>query len=245
MKIRFVLFALLFAVFSFSSESPAQIVKITPKKTVYKRKPAEGFEHKKTFTVTSPKVSGLTPALNKKIETILSHERAFEFTVKDEINEVFWLEDANFLVDYNNNNILSVALTIEGSGAYPSQSTKYIVVNTKTGTHLKAANLFTKLPALASLVGKSLQTRIKQSIASTKKESAEDAATMLELLGSAKFNAEHLESFSVSDKGVSFYYDYGLPHAVQALAPENRFFFTYAQLKPFINAKGLLKQFVR
>jgi hypothetical protein len=243
MKIKTVLLTVLIVAFSYVNY--AQTVKITPKKTVYKRTPQEGFEYKNTFTIIYPKISGLSAALNKKIENAVSYERVFDFTVKEEINEIFWLYEASYEVDYNKNGILSIALTIDGSGAYPSLSTKHIVVNLKNGNPLKAADVFIKLPELARFADKSLQKRIKQAISERQKDSAEDAETMKEMLAGKKFDAESLEFFSVNDKGVTFYYDYGFPHVVQALEPENQFFFAYKQLKPFIKSNGLLAAFVR
>jgi hypothetical protein len=243
MKIKFLSCA--FLITAFACFSYAQTVKITPKKTVYTRKPDKGFEHKKNFTIIYPKVSGLSSALNKKIEKAVSFERVFDFTVQEEINEVFWLHEAVYKVDYSKNGILSIALTIDGSGAYPSQNTKHIVVNLKNGNRVKAVDAFIKLPELARFADKSLQSRIKQATAESRKESAEDAETLREMLKESKFGVENLEFFSVNDKGVTFYFDYGFPHVILALEPDNQFFFSYRQLKSFIKPSGLLNQFVR
>ena len=243
MKIKIVLLAAL--ILAFSSANFAQIAKVTPKKTGYQRTPKEGFEHKKTFTITAPKISGLSAALNKKAETALSFERVFDLNVEEEKKEIFWLEEADYKIEYNKNGILSAALYVSGSGAYPSEYTKHVVVDLKTGNAVKAADVFVKLPKLARFADRSLQARIKKEIAERRKDSAEDAKTMREMIAGAKFTPKNLEFFSVSDKGVSFYYDYGFPHVALALEPENRFFFTYAQIKPFIKPGGLLAGLVR
>ena len=243
MKIKTVLLVAL--VLAFSTASYTQIVKVTPKKTVYTRTPKEGFEHKKTFTITVPKISGLAPALNKKAETALSFERVFDLNVEEEKKEIFWLEEADYKIEYNKNGVLSAALYVSGSGAYPSEYTKHVVVDLKTGNAVKAADVFARLPQLARFADKFLQARIKKEIAERRKDSVEDAKTMREMIAGAKFTPKNLEFFSVSDRGVSFYFDYGFPHVALALEPENRFFFAYAQLKPFIKPDGLLAGFVR
>jgi hypothetical protein len=243
MKLKLVLFAAL--LLAFSSVSFAQIAKVTLKKTVYTRTPKEGFEHKGTFTINAPKISGLSAALNKKAETAISFERVFDLNIKEEKEEIFWLEEADYEIEYNKHGILAAALTISGSGAYPSIYTKHVVINLKTGNAVKAADVFVRLPELARFADKSLQARIKKEIAERRRESAEDAATMRERLAGAKFKRKNLEFFSVSDKGVSFYFDYGFPHVILALEPDNKFFFTFAQLKPYIKPGGLLAQFVR
>lgn len=243
MKIKTVLLAAL--VLAFSGANFAQAVKVTPQKTVYTRTPKEGFEHKKTFTITAPKISGLSPSLNKKAETALSFERVFDLNIEEEKKEIFWLEEGDYKIEYNKNGILSAALYVSGSGAYPSEYTKRVVVNLKTGNAVKAADVFVKLPELARFANKSLQARIKKEIAERRKESADEAATMREMIAGTKFAAKNLEFFAVSDKGVSFYFDYGFPHVALALEPDRRFFFTFAQLKPFIKPGGLLAGFVR
>ena len=53
------------------------------------------------------------------------------------------------------------------------------------------------------------------------------------------------KNFPISDEGVTFYYDYGFPHVIQALAPDGQYFFKWAELKPFIKPDGLLARFVR
>ena len=116
MRTNFFLIALI--IFSLSAISFAQSVIVTPKKTTYKRpKPLANF--KKSFTVIRPQVKGINATLAKKVETTISYEKNFEFSVKEEINEIQWLEEANYTVDYNKNGILGVTLSVNGSGAYP------------------------------------------------------------------------------------------------------------------------------
>ena len=55
---------------------------------------------------------------------------------------------------------------------------------------------------------------------------------------------DKLDEFSISDKGVTFLYDYGFPHAIQALEPDGRYFFTWAQMKQHIKRGGLLAKFI-
>ena len=243
MKLKIVLFAAF--VLASSSVSFAQIAKVTPKKTVYKRTTKEGFEHKKTFTINAPKISGLSAAINKKAETAISFERVFDLNIKEEQEEIFWLEEADYEIEHNKDGILAAALTVSGSGAYPSVYTKHVVVDLKTGNAVKAADVFVRLPELSRFADKSLQERIKKHLADLRRDSAEDAATAGERLEGTKFSPENLEFFSVSDKGVSFYFDYGFPHVILALEPDNKFFFAFAQLKPYIKPRGLLARFVR
>ena len=242
-KILFIFAVLL----SFSAAVFAQTVKVIPQKTVYRRAVKKDFAHKKTFTVIRPKISGLSAALNRKIENAISYERIFEFNLKEEQTEIFWLDSAEFKTEYNRSGMLGIALTMDGSGAYPSVYTKHVVVDTKTGLQVKPADIFAnaKTAALVNLLDERFQERVKLAIAEVKKDSAEDAATLTEMLAEKKFTAENLNHFSVNDKGVSFYYDYGFPHVMLALEPGGEFFMSYADLKSFVKPGGLLAKFAR
>lgn len=235
----------LFLILSFTlitSDISAQTITVTPAKTVYKRpKPLD--REKRTFTVTRPKIKGATPAIAKKIETALSYEKNFDFSVKEEQTEIQWLSEASYKVDYNKNGILNIEITIDGSGAYPDSSTKSVVVNVKNGNRVAAADVFTNLTGLAAEAKKKQLAEIKQGLIDIKKEDPESENN--DLFDAADFTAENLSEFSISDKGVTFWYDYGFPHVIQALQPEGRYFFSWAALKPYIKKDGLFGQFVR
>ena len=96
----------------------AQTVTITGKKIVYKRlKPFS--PEKKTFWINHPRVKAATPALSKKIQSAISFEKVIPLDVNEEINEVQWLEEADFKVDYNKNDILTVTLIDLWLGCVP------------------------------------------------------------------------------------------------------------------------------
>lgn len=241
MKIKFpfaVFFVLAISTFAFS-----QSVVIKPEKVIYKR-PKPLSQYKKSFSVVRPKVKGATTAIAGKIETAISYEKNFDFSVKDEINEFQWLEEASYAVDYNKNGILGLTLSVMGSGAYPSESSKPVVVNLKTGEKVSAKDVFVKLSELAVKAKQTQQIEIKRGIAEIKKENPdeENPATLFE---SADFTVENLDKFTVSDKGITFWYDYDFPHVIEAWQPEGRYFFTWTQLKPFINRGGIFAQFVK
>jgi hypothetical protein len=224
-------------------EFSAQTITITPSKTTYRR-PKPISSYKKTFIVTRPKVKGVSTVLAKKIETTISYEKNFEFSVQEEIKEIQWLEEASYDVDYNKKGILSVTLTVEGSGAYPDGSTKPVVVDIKKGTRVIPQDVFTNLNSLAAKANAQQQAEIKQGLIDIKKEEP-DAESPENLFENAKFTVEDLKEFSVGDKGVTFWYDYGFPHVIEAMQPEGRYFMSWAQLKPYIKKGGLFAQFVR
>ncbi len=242
MKIKF-LFALLFVI-GLCSITFSQSVTITPKKVTYKR-PKPISEYKKTFEITYPKVKAATPALSKKIEDTISYQKNSNLDLKDELNDGQWLETAEYAINYNKNGLLDIILSTEGSAAYPSTYNKEIIVDLKTGNRVTAQNVFIKIPALAAAVRKMQLAEIKKSQADYKKDPESADFDGSEYFNSAKYTAKSLDDFKISDKGVTFTYNYDFPHVVLALQPDGEYFFSWTQLKTFIKADGLLGRFVR
>lgn len=225
----------------------AQTVVVTPKKTVYRRAKHES-DARKTFTVTYPKVKAATRAVARKIETALSYEKNFEINLKEEISgEYQLLEHADFEVGYNKKGILSVGLFVEGWGAYPSSSTKWIVIDAKTGNQIKPVAVFTRMDGLTARLKQIQREKIKDRDEELKSdpEYEELRADIDAELEDVDFTAKNLEDFSLDEKGVTFHYDYGYRHAIQALEPDGDYFLSWAEIKPFIKPNGLLGKFVR
>lgn len=234
----------LLIILAFSAVSFAQSVKITSQKVTYKRpKPIADF--KKTFTVNYPKVKAATTSLSKKIENTISYAKVLSLNLQEEKGEYQWLEAADYNVVYNKNGILSIYLSMEGTAAYPSSVGKTVVVNLKTGNQVKPADIFTNLAGLAAEIKKSQQAEIKQAKEDYKKDSETADFNASEYFDTADFKVENLEGFSVSADGVTFIYDYGFPHVIQALQPSGNYLLTWAELKPYIKKTGLLGQFVK
>jgi hypothetical protein len=241
MKRNLFLFILLL---SFAPAAFAQTVVITPKKTVYRR-PKPLMDFKKSFTVIRPRVKGLSAALNKKVETAISYEKVANFNLKEELTEIQWLEEASYEVNYNKNGILDVTIWLSGAGAYPSVYQKTVVVNLKTGAPIRPPDVFTNLGRLAATVKETQQEEIKTATEEYKKDPETADFDAAEYFRDADFTIKNLNEFSVSDKGVTFIYNYGFPHVVLALEPDGRFFYSWAELKPFIRRGGLLARFAR
>lgn len=252
MKIKFLLGAVLLA-FAYSAVVSAQTVNITSKKTVYTRKFKVTSKEKRTFTVISPVVSGkFSPAVKKSLENTISYWRVFETTLNEHLNETDWLSEAYYKVNFNGSGVLNIALTLEGMGAYPSADTKTLVVDLKTGRQIKFDDAFRSdaREKLAALVDRKLTAEKKElieAIAQDKESfsSDEDRKSVQETIKELKFTAENFNEFSVSARGATIFFDAGFPHAIQALEPDGRYFFTWAELKPYIRPDGLLGRFVR
>jgi hypothetical protein len=242
MKLKLLLSLLLIAAFSFAAA--AQSVVITSKKVTYTR-PKPAMESKETFVVNYPKVSGVGKTLAAKIENTISYRSVLNLNVAEEKTEIQWLEEADYEVVYNQNGILSINLFMEGSGAYPSSASKTVVVNLKTGARVHPVDVFTNLPELATEVKKRQREEMRAARAEYKTDTENEDFDGSPYFDKANFTVKNLEGFSVDAKGVTFNYDYGFPHVIQALQPDGAYLMTWKELKPFIKRGGLLAKFVR
>ncbi|MEP6788162.1 MAG: hypothetical protein ABJB40_07015 [Acidobacteriota bacterium] len=243
MKTKTLLAVIFVAALSIAGYS--QSVVITGNKVTYKR-PKPISEYKKTFTINYPKVKASTPALSKKIEAAISYSSVLKLDLRGELRDEQWLEEADYEVGYNKNGILSIALSMDGSAAYPDGETKNVVVDLRSGTRVWPADVFSNLPGLLALVRKAKDKEVAQAIVDIKKvPENKDIDPSDQFKEAAKYNPMKLDQFSVADDGVTFHYDYGFPHVIEALQPPGEFKFTWKQLKPYIKAGGLLTKVAR
>jgi hypothetical protein len=226
-----------------ASSAFTQTVIITPKKAVYRRtKPMH--DGKRTFSIRRPIAKASTPGLSKRITAAISPDSILEINLREEMRESQWLEEADYKTLYDANGVLSMELWMTGSGAYPDDVTKRVVVDLKTGNRVPIAQAFSKLPQLAAMIRKVQITEVKKAIEEMKNNpDAPDGPG--DLFGETNFTTADLNEFSVNDTGVTFYYDYGFPHVLQALEPAGEFTFNWQTLKPFIRRGGLLAHFIR
>jgi hypothetical protein len=165
-----------------------------------------------------------------------------------EYREDTWLSEFSYVVNYNKNYLLDITFTQSGSAAYPDDQSKHFLINLRDGSVIKASDVFVseKLASLSVAVNRKLQTELKEILKSLEesKSDAEDVRIAGEAQEPLEFKVENLDDFSVGAKGITFLYDAGYPHAIQAFQPNGRYFFTYSELKPFIKREGPLGQFI-
>lgn len=242
MKTKFFLFIAL--IFAFATIGLAQTVKITPKTQTYTR-PKPIVDFKKTFIVNYPKVSGVSPALAQKIEKTISYADVLQFNLKEEMGENQWLEEASYEVGYNGNGILSIYLSMTGTGAYPSSFGKNVVVDLKTGNKITAKDVFTNLTELAAKIKEKQAKEVEEAIQEIKNDKDYQEENPETLFEYTDFTEENLEGFSINDEGVTFSYEYGFPHVIKALEPSGNYSMSWEEIKPYIKRNGLLARFIR
>jgi hypothetical protein len=211
---------------------------------------ARKFPERRRAVVNYPVVSGIAdPAVLKKVRALLAVKNIFDTSLA-QYREDAWLSEFDFKVNYNRNYVLDISFWQEGVGAYPDTHRRHFAVNLKNGEVIKAADAFepAALPRLAEMANAKLRAEVAEQVAEVEKDKGMDAGektSLKESLGALAFGVENLDEFEVSDKGLTFLYDAGFPHAIQALAPVGRYFFSYAELARYVKRDGPLGVFVK
>src|SRR5215813_14241405 len=154
---------------AFALVGHGQSVVITGKKVTYKR-PKPMDEYKKTFTINYPKVKASTPVLSRKIEAAISYASVLKLNLQEQLRDDQWLEEAEYEVVYNKNGVLSIALSMNGTAAYPDGTTKYVVVDLRSGSRVIPIDVFTSTPTLLAMVRKAKDKEVAQAIVDLKKD---------------------------------------------------------------------------
>ncbi|QQS33312.1 MAG: hypothetical protein IPM50_01660 [Acidobacteriota bacterium] len=221
-----------------------QSVGVKGEKITYTR-PEPSSEFKSTFTVNYPRITASSREIASKIESLLSYEKAFDFTIEEEKKDLQWLSEADFEVNYNTNGILSIELRIDGVAAYPDSVTKKLNIDTVRGVRLFPKDVFRNLPALAGLVKRKQAAEIAAARRAMRKDPDAQDLDPNEMFARANFRVAELNAFQVTERGVTFYYDYGFPHVVKALEPDGIYQLSWRDMRPFIKPGSLLAKAAR
>ena len=232
------------AIFVFASIVLAQTVVVISKKVTYTR-PRPTSDFKKTFTVNYPNVKASNAALSKKIESSISYEKNLPLDLKEEMGAYQWLEEADFNVGYNKKGVLSVGLSVTGTAAHQTWLYKTVVVDLKNGNKVRPIDVFTNLKGLIAKLKTIQNAEIKEGIKLIKEDPDYQGENTDKLFKYTDFIALNLEGFSVDERGVTFYYDYGFPYIIRAIQPGGNYVLSWKEIKPFIKRRGLLGKFIR
>ena len=225
----------------FAQFSYGQSVKIVPIKVVYVRKNAEEFENQRKVAVIYPKISNLDKDVSAKISEQISYWKNFEITL-EQIKTEFGITELSYKINYNKNFILDITLTQESQQAYPWTEKRFIVLDLRTGKRIETDELF-EAKSLGKIT-KMIQTAMKREL--KKADFEPDAAFAFKSnvkLETVKLS--DLEGFSVSDKGITFLFDYDFNFASLADEPAGRYGFSWKQLKPYLKTDGLFATFAK
>ncbi|MBC6699559.1 hypothetical protein [Hymenobacter sp. BT190] len=167
-------------------------------------------------------------------------------------NEQSGFVGTSYEVLYNDNYLLSVALTAEYLTAYPSSVTRHATFDLHTGRLLQVRDLLADTLALRQRWQQSINRRIGAHLAALPTNYPELDAEMLADVrqrlhwndstrtATLEANDPRFYDFALTPFGLTLYYDFGFPHVVQALQPEADYLFPYAELSAWLKPKGPL-----
>ena len=206
------------------------------------------FSYKKRAVVVYPVVSGLSAPILRRVRSLLDFKNIFDYSLK-EYREDTWLDEFSYKVNHNGNYLLDITFSQSGSAAYPDDQNKHFLINLRNGNVVKASDAFVKdkLGQLSVLVDRKLKLELKEILGSLRdsKSDPEDVRIASEAQEPLECKLENLDDFEVGAKGITFLYDAGYPHVIQAFEPIGRYFFSYSELKPYIKRDGPLGQFIQ
>src|SRR5581483_1678085 len=196
-------------------------------------------EGKFRHVFSHPVVSGLkNQATLSKVQSLLNLKNVFDVSLTQlKEGDIRGITGIDYTINYNENYLLDVTFQMETMGAYPDTSTRQLVVNLRTGERLKAAEVFnpSALKSLAEVVDKAMQADIQKTLGEEIREN----------LRAVHFQTDNLGHFSISEKGLTFLYEFGFPHVIKAAEPAGSYLFTWQQLKPYVRRDGPLGVFIR
>jgi hypothetical protein len=228
-----------------SASVPLEGGVIVEEKKVILRRGTQGKDGYKEAAVSFPVVKGAGP-LTSKIQAAVSLKVMFDQSLEElqsEFREFFWLDEISYEVNYNKNFILDLTFSMSGTGAYPDTLFRHVALSIKTGEPLRAADVFnaSSMRTIVAMVEHRFQSEIKEAISRWAKE-GEDVK---DLFAEKRYTEKDLDNLSVSDRGVTFLYDFGFPHVAKAVEPEGRYLFTFDQLRSHIRPDGPLGVFLK
>jgi hypothetical protein len=66
----------------------------------------------------------------------------------------------------------------------------------------------------------------------------------LQFFDGKKFTTDNLENFAFTDKGIMFYYNFNLPHALKALSPDEDILMTWDEIEDYVREDSLLEKII-
>jgi hypothetical protein len=178
----------------------------------------------------------------KAIETLLSYKAVIGETLEHTISNYEKCEcgviGVDYRINYDKNNVLDISFFIETIGAYPDSHYKHYQIDLARGELIKIDQImnFDKLNELVALCDLKLQNNIRTNIKNLKQKD-------ISLLPNEEysFKVENLDEFTINEKGITFYYNFGFPHVIKSLEPKSSIALSYEELNDFILENGYLK----
>ncbi len=256
--------AIIVLIFTLASISFAQSVVIKPKKIIYTKdyiinedpiidKGDHGDAASRDWeavTVIYPQVSGVDSLIAQNLEAAI---------------DTYYLQDSlggkplsypellgkkgqglhDYKVNYNDNGLLDITFHWKLILGHLYEEFYTVVIDVNAGSRVTSQGAFKNTSGLLAMIKKAQQLESKQAIAQMKANSKVYAmCSFLKREFRGKFSARNLNNFSISDKGITFIYNYNREHLCADAYPKGRYFFTWKEVKPFIKPAGPFGNFI-
>jgi hypothetical protein len=243
----------------FIRTSQTEYIKVFPSKKVYARLNVEEDDWRKEFTVRYPIIEGLkSESITYKINSIFNYEKVFDISIEDFIESDTWLEDLDYTIKFLKAPFLNIEFTMAGTAAYPTFSSKNIVVNYETGERIFAKDIFKEasLERLVSIINEFVAVDLRKAFIQGKyideiplelevdSDEEYEELPLENRIYVNNFTVEDLDNFSLEEYGINFDFNFGFPRALKPLEPEGKYYFDFSSLKQFIKEGSLLEKFI-
>ncbi len=177
------------------------------------------------------------PSVAESINGAVSYE---ELTGESMDETVLWYAEhgsgvvgSYFDVTFASSGLLSLVVTLETLGAYPSRFSTRYTFSTDTGERVLMSEAL--LPGAAGELTALLDGELQDAVEEAEREAGESLG-----LTGHDFTEDVLEDFHLTEGGVVFHYDFGFPHAAQALEPREDFPVSWERMQSFLDPEGSL-----
>jgi hypothetical protein len=178
--------------------------------------------------IVSPRVVTGDAARARAVQTLLDAQ-SVDFRSDD-----CWLTFLDYTVHHDDHGVLDVTFRASGSGAYPSTQVAHIAIDLTTLERIRANDAFSSRSHAALAASVNGKARAAWNAAAKLHAGALFERPM------PAFGREHLDHFIVHADGVTFFFDFGFPHAAEAATPVSEFAFTRAEIRRFVAPEGPL-----
>ncbi len=169
-----------------------------------------------TLLGASPVKIGHTPALLERFNNLRS-----EITVND-------------------GNLLAVVFFLKEQGKL-EETRKDILLNPRNGRKVAIKSLF--LPGSLSALQKKIDAKMQKDIKHAIRVAETLGDDVADYIKGQHFQAENIETGSITKKGVCFYFPFGFPLYLHQFRPKGEYCFSFKELSVYIPERGLLARY--
>lgn len=195
---------------------------------------ADGLVSMHEAVLRLPTFAGASAEVLDALHALFSTDSLFDMPL-DTIRADPAVVELDYRVLWNEGGVLDIEMTLMGVGAYPWETVRNAVADTRTGRRIMAADLF-EAQSIPLLVA-DLQQRVAARMDSVRQRMHDAGeAELVEVVETPVLDDDALDRFSVGAGGITFIVEAGMPHAYRVFEPEPGYLFTWQDLGRHLRA---------